>query len=258
MKISVIVISKNEEEMLGGCLESISKFASEIILVDSESQDKTVQIAKKAGVKVISVNAGTDYSTARNIGLKNAKGDWIFYIDADERVSAQLRKEIESVTSNPASPAGRQQPEISYKIPRKNIILGKWVKHGGFWPDQVHRLFHKSSLIKWTGKLHETPTVNGYVKILENPLHHYTARSINSALKKSSQWSQIEAQLLYDANSPRVKWWKVIKAFEVKFLDLLIIKMGLLDGVRGVILAYIQAHHQASVLVNLWQLQNKI
>lgn len=250
MKISAIVITKNEEEILSGCLKSLN-WVGEIVVVDADSHDKTIAIAEKIGAKVVSVPAGIDYSTSRNEGKKTAQGDWLLYVDADERVSSELRKEIQKVTN-------KDSQEISYKLPRKNIMLGKWVKHGGFWPDYSHRLFPKNKLVKWTGKVHESPTVKGEVRLLKPHLTHYTARSINSALHKSSQWSQIEAKLLFDAVSPHITWWRIIKGFQFKLLELLIYKKGLLDGTRGLILAYIQAFHEASVLVNLWHLQNKI
>ena len=249
MKISAIIITKNEEEMLPGCLKSLS-WVDEIVVVDADSHDKTIAIAEKIGAKVVSVSAGTDYSTSRNEGKKAAKGDWLLYVDADERVSSELRKEIHKLTN-------KDSQKISYKLPRKNIMLGKWIKHGGFWPDYAHRLFPKNELVKWTGKVHESPTVKGQVRLLKPYLTHYTARSISSALHKSSQWSQIEAKLLRDAGSPHITWWRIIKGFKFKLFELLIYKKGLLDGTRGFILAYIQAFHEASILVNLWHLQNK-
>ena len=252
MKISAIIITKNEEEMLSGCLKSLN-WVDEIVVVDADSNDKTIKIAKKIGAKVVSVPAGTDYSTSRNEGKKSAQGDWLLYIDADERVPKVLRDEIKSITLSPKS-----LTLSSYKIPRQNIMLGRWVKHGGFWPDYAHRLFPKNALVKWTGKVHESPTVKGEVRLLKPYLTHYTARSINSALHKSSQWSQIEAKLLHAAASPHITWWRILKGFQFKLLELLIYKKGLLDGTRGFILAYIQAFHEASILVNLWHLQNKI
>ena len=252
MSISAIIITKNEEEMLPACLRSLS-WVDEIIVVDSQSKDKTVAIAKKHDAKVVSVSANSDYSTSRNQGKKATTGDWLFYVDADERVPSELQKEIQKITNY-------QLPITdysSYKVSRKNIMLGKWLKHGGFWPDYVDRLFHKNSLIKWTGKLHESPTVKGETQMLKNPLRHYTARSINSALTKSAQWAEIEAKLLHDAHAPKVTWWRVIKAFNTKLFGILIRKKGFLDGIRGLILAYIQALHVASILVNLWQLQKE-
>lgn len=247
MAISAIIITRNEEAMLGGCLKSLA-FADEIIVVDAESQDKTLSIAQKYHAKIVTVPPSSDYSFSRNQGMKVAKAEWLLYIDADERVPPELRQEILSLT--------RQKLNVaSYKLPRKNIMLSAWLKHGGFWPDTVHRLFSKDSLIKWTGKLHESPTITGEVKTLHSPLKHYTARTIGGALKKSSRWSQLEASLLLEAHSPTVNSLKILKAFQAKLFDVYFKKLGFLDGARGLILAFIQAQHQASVLINLWQLQ---
>jgi glycosyltransferase involved in cell wall biosynthesis len=249
MKISAIIITLNEEATLPGCLKTL-KWVDEIIVVDANSKDKTAKIAKKHGAKVVAIPQGASYSDSRNKGLKTATGDWLLYIDADERVSPRLRQEIQSVLKSKSN-------INSYHLPRKNIILGRWVKHGGYWPDYVHRLLNKKALIKWAGLLHEAPVIKGQVGQLKNPLLHYSVRSINQAFKKSSHWSQIEAQLLFQAQARPVNCLKIIKAFVFKLIEILIFKKGILDGTRGLILAYIQASHQASILVNLWQLQHK-
>ena len=246
MKLSVIVLTKNEAMMIKDCLASIKDLADEIILVDSGSTDDTVKIARELGAKIIS--ASGDYASLRNVGLKAASGEWIFYIDADERVSPELADEIKQIAKGEAT---------SYKLNRQNIVFGRWIKHGGYWPDPVHRLFKKEALTGWTGRLHESPQVIGKVGYLKQPLAHYTIRSIAAALEKSRDWSAIEAQLLFEANVPRVTWWKIIKAFKLEFLRQLVLRLGVLDGMPGFVLAYIRAYHQASVLVNLWQKQQQ-
>lgn len=249
MAISAIIITKNEAKMLPGCLKTL-KWADETVVVDSESTDNTIDIARKAGAKIITVPDGTDYSTSRNTGQKTANNDWLFYVDADERVTPELRTEIKKTI-------GTNKLETrSYKLSRQNFMLGKWLKHGGFWPDYVHRLFHKDALVKWTGKLHESPTVKGEVSTLINPIKHYTARTIRGALAKSARWAPIEAKLLHQANVPQVTWWKLGKSFLQKFSGVYISKRGFLDGTQGFILAFVQATHQMSVLISLWELQH--
>lgn len=247
MKLSVIVLTKNEATVIKDCLASIKDLADEIILVDSGSTDDTVKIAKEFGAKIIA--AGGDYANLRNTGLETGGGEWIFYIDADERLTPELTQEIKATISEPHA--------ISYKLQRKNIVFGRWIKHGGYWPDPVHRLFKKEALTGWTGRLHESPRVIGKVSYLKQPLVHYTVRSIAAALEKSRDWSAIEAQLLFEANVPRVTWWKIIKAFKLELVRQLILRLGVLDGMPGFVLAYIRAYHQASVLVNLWQKQQQ-
>ena len=246
--LSVIIIAKNEAGVIQDCLESTKDLANEVILVDSGSTDNTVQIAKSFGAKIITATG--DYSQLRNAGLKATTGDWIFYIDADERVSPELAQEIKGAINH-------KPRATSYRLPRKNIAFGQWIRHAGYWPDPVHRLFQKTALTGWTGKLHESPQVVGQVAYLKQPLVHYTVRSIAAALEKSRDWSVIEAQLLFEAKVPPVRWWKIIKAFKLEFFRQLILRAGFLDGMPGITLAYIRAYHQASVLVNLWQKQQQ-
>ena len=254
MKLSVIVLTKNEAMMIKDCLASIKDLADEIILVDSGSTDDTVKIARELGAKIIS--ASGDYASLRNVGLEATSGEWIFYIDADECVSPQLADEIKQIAKGEALPQQGLSLQ-SYKLPRKNIVFGRWIKHGGYWHDPVHRLFKKEVLESWTGKLHESPQVVGEVGQLKQPLAHYTVRSIAAALEKSRDWSAVEAQLLFEANVPKVTWWKIIKAFNLELFRQLILRLGILDGMPGLVLAYIRAYHQASVLVNLWQKQQQ-
>ena len=245
-RLSVIIIAKNEAKMIPDCLKSIKPLADEIILVDSGSTDSTVAISREFSATIIAADG--DYSQLRNAGLKAAAGTWVFYIDADERATPELVQEVKTTISAPAA--------ASYKLPRQNIIFGRWIKHGGYWPDPVHRLFQKTNLTGWTGKLHESPQVTGPVGLLHHHLIHYTARSIHTALSKSKHWSAIEAQLLFEAKVPPVAWWKIVKAFKLELFRQLVLRTGFLDGMPGIILAYIRAHHQASVLVNLWHLQH--
>ena len=247
MKLSVIIIAKNEAKIIKDCLGSVKSLADEIILVDNQSTDKTAAVAKSTGAKVF---AGVgDYSQLRNMGLKAASGDWIFYLDADERVTSQLAQEILSVIDNPLAD--------SYKLPRQYIFLNRWIRHAGYWPDPTHRLFKKPALKKWTGKLHESPHVTGPIGQLKHPLLHSSPRSITAALEKSRSWAEIEAKLLFEAHAPKVTGLKILKAFCAHLFRQLVLRRGLFDGVPGLILAYIQAIHQASILINLWQLQTQ-
>ncbi len=255
MKLSVIIIAKNEQTVIRDCLESIQGLADEVILVDSDSSDATIKIAREFTAKIISAPTG-DYSQLRNLGLKSATGDWLFYIDADERATPELIQEISQIMRSQGDPL-RSYNLRSYKLYRKNIVFGRFIKHAGYWPDPVHRLFKKEALTGWTGRLHESPTVTGKIGLITTPITHYTVRSISAALEKSRAWSAIEAQLLFEANVPKVTWWKIIKAFKLELFRQLILRAGFLDGMPGFVLAYIRAYHQASVLVNLWHFQHQ-
>ena len=163
MKLSVVILAKNEEKIIKDCLESV-KWADEVILVDSGSTDKTLVMAKEFGAKIVnSPSKKLAFAKWRNQGLKVAQGDWLLYVDADERVTPELKKEIESlIKSKPKA--------VAFEIPRKNFYLGKEVRYGGAWPDYVRRLFLKKKLKGWVNQLHEHPEVEGSWGRLKHPL----------------------------------------------------------------------------------------
>lgn len=250
MKLSAIVITKNAAGKIKDCLESL-KFADEIIVVDSGSMDKTKELALKSGAKVFETeNSG--YSHSRNLGAHKAKGEWFLYVDADERVSGDLAesilKEINALT---------HQRINSFHIFRKNIILGKWLKHGGWWPDPVHRLIKKSALKEWRGELHEYPVVSGEVGLIEEPIIHHSKNSISEMVQNSRLFAPIEAELKFKAGHPPVKIYHFILAMWREFWTRGILKAGWLDGIAGIIEIFYQMFHQFMVYSILWQMQRK-
>jgi len=169
LKLSAIVLTKNEEPVIEDCLRSI-KWVDEIVVVDNGSTDKTLEIVEKLGVdKVVKAAANSNFSDRRNQGAKEAKNEWLFYVDADERVTPELKDEILNFkfqTSNC----------VAYAIPRKNIRLTKVLYHGGWWPDYVLRLMRKDKLIGWEGELHEQPRIDGEVGKLKEAFLHFSHR----------------------------------------------------------------------------------
>jgi glycosyltransferase involved in cell wall biosynthesis len=250
MKISAVVIAKNEELMLPDCLKSLT-FADEILVVDTGSIDKTIEIAKTNKAKVIKYSKGKNYSDWRNKGLAEAKGEWIFYVDADERVTRALRKEILSVVATPSRMTG------VYAVPRRNIILGKEFRHGGFYPDYQKRLFKKSALRKWTGEVHEEPVFEGQLEHLKNPLVHDKHETIFEMVEKTNKWSAIEAKLMFDAGHPPMNVLRFISALAREFWKRMIIGRAFLDGKVGVIFAIYQVFSRFVSYAKLWEMQVK-
>ena len=248
MKISALVLAKNEEEMLDSALKQLS-FVDEIVVLDQNSTDKTVQIAKKYTNNIISSKV-ENFSLNRNALLSEAKGEWVLYLDPDERLSEELIDEIKKTIKSPESAS-------AYYFPRQNHILGKFQKHGGWWPDYVPRLFKKVDLEAWTGNVHESPKVKATMGYLKHPLKHMTARTLNMMLEKSTKWAKIEADLYFEAKSSKVTIIKLVKSTVVKFIKDYFIKLGMLDGKVGLISALYQALHVAMVQTYLWELQNK-
>ncbi len=254
--ISVIIIAKNEEKKIGDCLESV-KWADEIIVVDSGSEDETVDIAKKHGARVVRHTKG-GFSDWRNRGAKEAKGDWLLYVDADERVTPELRREIQSVTQKSLYNA--------YAIPRKNIVLGKELTHGGFGKfDYVKRLFKRDKLKKWTGQLHEEPNYSYEGKIttgkkgelghLRNKLIHIKAQALSEMVRKTNEWSEIEAKLMYEADHPPMNVPRFFSAMFREFWFRMVKKKAFLDGSIGIIHAFYQVFSRFVSYAKLWEMQ---
>ena len=212
MKISVIVLTKNEEKMIIPCLESI-KWSDEIIIVDDQSTDKTLEFARKYTDKIF-IHKMADFSSQREFGLSKASGEWILYLDADERVTPALRAEISNFQS--CLSADRfpiSNPNIvAYYIQRRNIFLGK--EQG---VDKIERLFKREKLLGWFGKVHESPKVDGQKGVLKHYLIHLTHRDLESMTKKTLAWSKIEAQLKFEAGHPPVTRWRLLKALKLEF-----------------------------------------
>lgn len=247
MKISALILTRNEEEMIEGCLAQLD-FADEIIILDQNSKDKTVKISEKFTDKIHKATS-ENFDKNRNSLLSLSKGEWVLYVDADERFSQEAINEIIKSTG--------QNIYSAFYFPRKNYILGKWLKHGGWWPDYVPRLFKREKLQKWEGLVHESPKISGEFGYLKTPIEHLSGRTLSIMLAKTIKWAQIEAKLFEKANNPKVTIFKVIKASGGEFFRRYFLKRGFLDGTVGLIESLFQAIHQAIIFTYLWEIQNK-
>ncbi len=248
MDLSAIVITRNAAGKLRACLLGL-KFADEVIIVDSGSTDETVSIAKKNNARVIEA-AGKGFAESRNIGARAAKGEWLLYLDSDERIPVILKEEIIRKINGYSG-------YNSYKIYRQNIILGKWLKHGGWWPDPVHRLIKKSALKEWRGELHEYPVVDGEVGLITEPIVHYSKNSVSEMVQNSRLFAPIEAELKLKAGHPPVRIYHFLLAMWREFWQRGVVKAGWLDGWVGVFEMMYQMWHQALVYSILWEKQRK-
>jgi glycosyltransferase involved in cell wall biosynthesis len=246
-KISAIVIAKNEEINIINCLKTLL-WTNEIILVDNCSKDKTVSLAKKFTSKIFATSFKS-FAKKRELGQKRARFEWLFYLDADERVGRTLRDEIKQ--------AVKEEKYDAYEIPRLNILFGKKMQHGGWYPDYNTRLIKKKKLLGWFGKVHESPKINGKIGRLRNPIIHLTHQDTGSCLKSINEWSQIEADLLFKNNHPPVTLFTFFKIIPLEFFRRLIFKRGFQDGIQGFIESFLQAFNVFIVYTRLWELQKE-
>ena len=243
--LSVVIITKNEEKRIGVCLESV-KWADEIIILDNGSEDKTLSIVRKYTDKIFEVKI-PDFAKLRNLGMEKTKGDWVFFIDADERAGDLLKKEIEvMVTLSDFS---------AYAISRRNIIFGKEVKYGPFWPDWVIRLIKRSDFEGWVGSIHEQPKFKGKLGYSINSLLHLTHRNIDQTVIKSLEWSKIDAKLRFEKNHPRMSGWRFLRILVSEIFHQGILRRGFFNGSVGTIDSIVQAFSMFITYVRLWERQ---
>ena len=246
-KISVIVNTWNEEENIKRCLESVKDLASEIIVVDMYSTDKTVAIAKKFGAKIFFHKFTSYVEPARNFALRQTQGDWILIVDADEEISSDLAKILQELITH---------KEINfYRLPRKNIIFGKWIKHSRWWPDYVIRFFKKGS-IRWSEKIHSVPLTRGEGKDLEakeiNAIIHYNYNSINQYLERLNRYAKIQAEELIDSGY-KFNWQDILKKPMGEFLSRFFVGESYKDGLHGLVLALLQAFSELIKYLKVWE-----
>ncbi len=245
--ISAIIITLNEEENITKALESLKNLAGEIIIVDSKSQDKTVEIAKSYGAKVY-FRDFDNFANQKNNAVTKAKGDWIFSLDADEQVSEGLAKEIKQAILDDRFTA--------YLIPRKNFILGAEIKHSRWSPDQ-HIWLWKKDKGKWVGDVHEEVVTTGKVGLLSGSKIHNSHKTIAEFIETNNKYSALEALALFKKGMKfsfvRMIWQAVFEFF-IRF----IYKRGFLDGRRGFYLAYLMSIYKLTVWIKLWELNKKI
>lgn len=265
--ISAIVVAKNEEEKLPDCLESL-RWCLETIVVDNASIDRTAEIAKWFSARVVKApeEYTLNYSKLRNMGLEKSRGEWILYVDADERVTPELRDEIKEIINKqwfdkltiPSKVEGLSIINYSaYAIPRRNIILGKEMRHGGWWPDYVKRLYLKEKFKSWGGELHEEPRFEGGLGHLENPLIHIKHDNLSEMVEKTNKWSEIEARLMFESNHPHMNFVRFASVALREFWLRMVKHMAFLDGNEGVIYALYQVYSRLISYAKLWEIQLK-
>jgi glycosyltransferase involved in cell wall biosynthesis len=233
MKITATIITLNEERNIARSIESL-RCCDEILIVDSGSTDRTVELAEKLGARVIDVN-WRGYAGQKNWAADQATHDWILSLDADEAISEALEGEIWNLK--------KRGPQYDgYSFPRIAQYLGKWILHSGWYPDRKVRLYNRRKA-KWIGEfVHETVQVNGPVGRLRGNLLHFTCDSISEHLKTMERYTTLAAQELV-AGKMKIGVGQLIFHPPWTFFKTYILQRGFLDGVEGLILAYMAAFY---------------
>lgn len=243
-KISVIIITKNEEVNIEDCLNSI-QWADEIILVDAESEDSTVEIARNYTEKIF-IHPWEGYSRQKYYALSLAKNEWVLSLDADERITPELRSEIEIKVKSSFD---------AFKIPRKNYFLGKHITGCGWNEDYQLRLFKKSKTDITDSLVHESFIVNGKIDKLNNQMVHYTYRNLKDAITKMNSYSSLEAKQKYKQNN--VTPIDFILHPLSAFFQYFIIRKGFKDGRYGLMVSLLHAMTNMQIYMKIWELKNK-
>lgn len=243
-KISVVISAYNEEENIKECLDSI-QWADEIILVDNQSTDKTTAIAKQYTKKIFSRPNNPMLNINKNFGFSKASGDWILNLDADERVTTGLQKEIIALEPEPRVDG--------YLMPRKNIIFGKWIEHGLWWPDYQLRFFRAGRGKFPCVYVHEKINVKGRVDKLKEPLLHYNYQTVSQFIQKLDKiYTENEAENLLKSGK-KIAWGDAIRMPVSDFLSVFFAREGYKDGLHGLVLAMLQAFYRFVVFAKVWE-----
>ncbi len=237
--LSVIVLTFNEEKHIGACLEAVRAFADELLVFDSQSTDRTVEIARAAGARV-ETRAFDNYASQRNAALQAARGEWIFFIDADERadaaVAAEIRSEIARAVETDSAVA-------LFWIPRRNFIFGKWIQHTGWSPDYQPRILRKGRAGFDTARpVHELVVTEGEVRYLKNPLTHFNYETLAQFRAKQKRYTKFEAEMMA-RQGVRPRWRSFLSMPVREFMRRFFSLQGYRDGVYGLGLSLLMAYY---------------
>ena len=244
MKLSAVVLTLNEEKDIGECLRSL-KFCDEVLVIDSGSTDQTVKIAASLGADIYN-HAFVDFSETRNFGLKKSKGDWVLFVDSDERVPDPLKKEI-------IQTLGRENRYSGFYFKRDDFMMGKWLKHGETSHSRLIRLARKGSG-DWRRSVHETWHVKGKVGEFKNPLQHYSHENIEEFVKKINYYSSFDAREHFK-NGKKTRLWHLLAYPVGKFIQNYLVRLGFLDSGVGLIFATLMSFNSFLIRAKLWRLQ---
>jgi glycosyltransferase involved in cell wall biosynthesis len=249
MKLSAVIVTFNEEENIRDCLESVKGLVDEIVVVDSGSKDRTCEICKEYTERVI-YHKWSGHVNQKNYAISLAKGEWVLCLDADERVSDDLAKEIQNLIQ------GSLNIFDGYYIPRKVYYLGRWISHCGWYPDYKLRLFRKGKGI-WTGvDPHDRVSLNGRKAYLTNPLLHFPYKSIYHHIEKINNYTTIIAKEKYQMGR-KSNLTDILFKPPLTFIKKYLLKGGFREGIPGFLISILSSYYVFLKYGKLWELWKK-
>ncbi len=276
MNLSVVIITFNEEANIGRTLASVQSLVAdgkgEIIVVDSGSTDRTVEIAKSHGAKVF-VEEWKGYAAQKNSAIDKAVGDWILSLDADEELDSELIREFTGQTGG-AAPSGGSPREwcltmgasrevlagspVGFHIRRKNYFLGRWIHHGGFWPDRKLRLFRRGAGTFESRAVHEDVRVNGpTLAIPRGALIHHSYPTLSNYIEHMNRYSSLGAEMVVAKGKVGFSVINIVLRPLVTFLYNYVFRLGFLDGREGLLLHLYHAVYVSWKYAKAWELSRQ-
>jgi glycosyltransferase involved in cell wall biosynthesis len=247
--LTAVIITKNEEKNIAACIESLD-FCNEILILDSDSSDQTCEIAKKLNAKVIS-SPWLGYAAQKNKATDLAHSEWVLSVDADERVSEELKLEIFEIFSQ-----AKNSEFVAFSCPRKTIHLGKWIRYGGWYPNRMTRLYQKGKGA-WIGdELHEKWEAKGKVGVLKSSIIHYSFTDLSDQVLRNDHYSSLGALKLHKSGK-KFSLFKLITKSMSKFMETFFLKRGFLDGMAGFIISISAAYSVFLKWSKLWEIEQK-
>ncbi len=239
--VSVVIVTKDEERNIEDALRSAAG-AQEIVVVDSFSTDRTVEICRGYTDRVLQ-HAWLGYARQKQLAVDHARGPWVLILDADERITPELRDEIAGAILNTDCDG--------FSLPRRNYFLGRWIKHSGWWPDSTLRLFRKDRGGLEDREVHEKVVVRGRVGQLHAPLEHHTYRSIADYVHKAELYSSLAAKEIRKRGRPGI-FSLIAKPF-FTFVKMYVLRRGFLDGMHGLVLAVLYGYYTFLKYARAWE-----
>ncbi|HTY11043.1 MAG TPA: glycosyltransferase family 2 protein [Bacteroidota bacterium] len=244
--LSVIVITRNEERNIIACLESAA-WAGDIVIVDAESKDATLALSRRFTQKIF-VEPWKSFSEAKEFAVSKTSHDWVLWLDADERVTPELASEIRTLLNSPPD-------HSAYSVARRAYFLGRWIRHSGWYPGRVTRLFRKDRASFSQAAVHEGLNIQGTTGRLRHDLLHFTDPNLFHYLAKFNRYTTLASKESFDGKK-KFRPIDVVVRPPWSFIRMYFLRLGFLDGVPGLLLALLSSFYVFTKYAKLWETWN--